>query len=115
MNCPNCNSERVSVICKHHNRRKKIPVEIMLCDNCKKRFTVEGDKKDYDHTGNAHKKNKLCYFCHEHLDNDTERIIEICFNCVAKSYDNYGHQLGSFDDWWYSLVDHEEYFEKVKQ
>jgi len=49
MKCKYCNSIKTGVICIHNNRRKKIPIYVYKCDECGKRFTIEGKKEDYNH------------------------------------------------------------------
>lgn len=109
MKCPKCKSKNTECICIHHNRRKKIPIYLYQCKECRKRFTVAGEKKDYNHSGNARIKNKICYYCHNHFDNDTEKAIGVCLNCLVKNYNDYGHYIGTFDDWLFYVMDYDEY------
>ena len=50
--CPNCGSIRTGCLGIHNNRRKKIPIYLYVCDQCKKRFTIEGKQENYNHKGN---------------------------------------------------------------
>jgi len=113
MNCPNCNSKNVVCICLHHNRRKKLLVYVMKCQNCKKRYTEEGEKKLYDHTGNSRKKNHLCYQCRNKLDNDTEKVIGQCFDCIVSNYVDFN--ITSFDDHMFYLCDFDEFMKQIEE
>ena len=59
--CPNCNSTDVIYKCHHNNRRKKIPIDVYYCKQCKKRYKVEGDKSRYNHKGNLYQRKPQLY------------------------------------------------------
>ena len=59
--CPKCGSNKTGIICHHNNRRKKIPIYVYQCDNCRKRFTVEGKKENYNHKGNLYSRKPELY------------------------------------------------------
>lgn len=59
--CPNCNSVDVEYKCHHNNRRKKVPIDVYFCKQCKKRFNVELDKEHYNHKGNLYQRRKGLY------------------------------------------------------
>ena len=50
--CVKCDSTRTIILGRHNNRRKKIPIYLFQCENCKKRFIVKGEKEHYNHKGN---------------------------------------------------------------
>ena len=91
--CPNCHSKDVEFKCHHNNRRKKIPIDVYFCKQCRKRFNIELDKKFYNHSGNWRTRKNLCWHCSEKLDNDTERKIGTHIDCIVKGFLEYGYGL----------------------
>jgi len=91
MRCPVCNSKDIVFKCHHNNRKKKIPIDIYYCKQCKDRFNVEGDKSLYNHKGNLRTRKHLCNSCFKVVesDNDTERILNCHIDCLIKVYEKY--------------------------
>lgn len=108
--CPKCNSVDVDYKCHHNNRRKKVPIDVYFCKQCRKRFNIIGDKKYYNHSGNFRTRKNLCWHCFEKLDNDAERTIVTHIDCIVQSFDEYGYQLTEdFQLYWEMMQDFDRY------
>ena len=109
MECKHCKSTNVVCICHHNNRRKKVPIYVYQCKDCKKRFTVEGDSFHYNHKGNLLQRKHICHHCGKYIepDNDTERILGVHLDCFVEKHEEWNLEKlwGTAQDWFADLLE----------